>query len=200
MQVWNVLHAPRWKYRTQKIAKKLPSAHHRTTFSGYIFAIKAHIDNRKKNFLSSNISFTCPDNMVNFGPLAAEIDPVIWGTLQISMGFASWQRYCTAVTYILCACNTVQLLRHSRLPFSWTMPPNSRKLSALITRFRELVIQQRECESWVKKTEGIMEGLVEFWQCTDTAFEWKMLFSCFPVLSRIVQKQKSFGVAQQTIF
>jgi len=41
-----------------------------------------------------------------------------------------------------------------------------------------------------------MEGLVEFWQCTDTAFEWKMLFSCFPVLSRIVQKQKSFGVAQ----
>jgi len=28
--------------------KKLPSRHHRTTLSGYIFAIKARIDNRKK--------------------------------------------------------------------------------------------------------------------------------------------------------
>jgi len=48
MQLWNMLHAARWKCRTQKIAKKLPSAHHHTTLSGYIFATKAHIDNRKK--------------------------------------------------------------------------------------------------------------------------------------------------------
>ena len=26
------------------------------------------------------MSSTCPHNMVNFGPLAAEIDPVVWGT------------------------------------------------------------------------------------------------------------------------
>jgi len=39
---------------------------------GCIFASKAHIDNRKK-ILSSNIAPTCPYNMVNFGPLAAEI-------------------------------------------------------------------------------------------------------------------------------
>ena len=45
----NVLHAARWKCRTQKIAKKSPSAHHRTTLSGYIFATKARIDNRKKS-------------------------------------------------------------------------------------------------------------------------------------------------------
>jgi len=32
----------------QKIAKNSPSAHHRITLSGYIFATKAHIDNRKK--------------------------------------------------------------------------------------------------------------------------------------------------------
>ena len=51
-----------------------------TTVSGYIFATKAHIDSRKKNLLSSNISSTCPHNMVNFGPLAAEISPVVWGT------------------------------------------------------------------------------------------------------------------------
>jgi len=43
-----MLHAARWKYRTPKIAKNSPSGHHRTTLSGNIFAIKAHIDNRKK--------------------------------------------------------------------------------------------------------------------------------------------------------
>ena len=48
MQVWNVLHVTRWKYRTQKWRKNSPSAHHRTTLSGYIFATKACIDNRKK--------------------------------------------------------------------------------------------------------------------------------------------------------
>ena len=50
MQVWNLLHAARWKCRTQKSRQKSPSGHHRTSLSGYIFAIrpKARIDNRKK--------------------------------------------------------------------------------------------------------------------------------------------------------
>ena len=48
MQVSNVLHAARWKYRTQKIAKNSPSGHHRTTLSGCIFATMARVDNRKK--------------------------------------------------------------------------------------------------------------------------------------------------------
>jgi len=74
-----VLHAARWKCRTQKIAKKSPSAHHRTTLSGYIFAIRSRIDNQKKTLLSSNISSRSAHNMVNFGLLAAEIDPVVWG-------------------------------------------------------------------------------------------------------------------------
>jgi len=39
-----------------------------------------HISTIGKNLLSSNTSSTCPHNMVNFGPLAAEIDPVVWGT------------------------------------------------------------------------------------------------------------------------
>ena len=60
MQVWNLLHAARWKHRTQKSRQKSPSGHHRTTLSGYIFATKAHIDNRKKSLLSSNMSSTCP--------------------------------------------------------------------------------------------------------------------------------------------
>jgi len=74
-----------------------PSGHHRTTLSGYIFATKACIDNRKKILLSSNTSPTCPHDMVNFGPLTAEICWRVWGTQLISTGFASWQRYCTAL-------------------------------------------------------------------------------------------------------
>jgi len=34
----------------------------------------------EKNLLSSNISSTCPHNMVNFGPQAAEIVSLVWGT------------------------------------------------------------------------------------------------------------------------
>jgi len=64
----------------QKIAKSSSSACHQTNFSGFIFTIKARIDNPKKNLLNSNISPTCPHNMVNFGPLAAEIGSLVWGT------------------------------------------------------------------------------------------------------------------------
>ena len=70
MQVWNVLHAARCKYRTQKVVKKSPSGHHHTTLSGHIFATKARIDNRKKDLLSRNISSTHSHN----------IGPVVWGT------------------------------------------------------------------------------------------------------------------------
>jgi len=55
--------------------------------SGYIFVNKACIDNRKKSLLSSNISSTCSHNMVNFGPLAAEILSLVWGTPANFSGF-----------------------------------------------------------------------------------------------------------------
>jgi len=64
----------------KKSRQKSPCGQHRTTLSGYIFATKARIDSRKKNTLSSNMSSTCPHNMVNFGPLVAEIDLVVYGT------------------------------------------------------------------------------------------------------------------------
>jgi len=67
--------------------KKSPSAHHCTILLGYIFATEARIDNQKKNSLSSNISSRCPHNMVNFGLLAAAIDPVVWGTPANFNGF-----------------------------------------------------------------------------------------------------------------
>jgi len=60
--------------------KKSPFWHHRTTLSGYIFGTKACIDNR-------NTSSTCPDNMVNFGLLMAEIRWRVWGTPANFTGF-----------------------------------------------------------------------------------------------------------------
>ena len=59
--------------------KKWPSAHHRTTLSGYISATKSHIDNRKK-IVKQQYLPTCPYNIVNFGPLTAEIGSGVWGT------------------------------------------------------------------------------------------------------------------------
>ena len=62
----------------------------------YIFAAKACIDNRKKNLLSSSISSTCSHNMVNFGPLAAEIVSLVWGTPGNFNEFRALH-YCTAL-------------------------------------------------------------------------------------------------------
>jgi len=80
------VHAARWKRRTQKIAKNSPSAQYRTTLSDYIFATKARIDNRK-NLLNSNMSSICLHNMVNFGPLTAEICWRVCGTPANVNGF-----------------------------------------------------------------------------------------------------------------
>jgi len=67
--------------------KKSPSAHHRTTLSGYIFATKARINNRKKLVKQQYLSPTCSYNMVNFGPLTAEICWQVWGTPANFNGF-----------------------------------------------------------------------------------------------------------------
>jgi len=66
--------------------KKSPSGRHRTILSGYIFAIEAHIDNREK-IVKQQCLRTCPHNVVNFGPLAAEIASVVWGTPANVNGF-----------------------------------------------------------------------------------------------------------------
>jgi len=42
------------------------------------------------------MSSTRLHNVMNFGPLAAEIDPIVWGAPAKATGFESWQRYCTA--------------------------------------------------------------------------------------------------------
>ena len=59
-------------------AKKL-SVHHRTTLSGYIFATKAHINNRKKLVKQQYLPHMSLQ-YINFGPPAAEIVSLVWGT------------------------------------------------------------------------------------------------------------------------
>jgi len=46
--------------------------------------------------LSTNISSTCPHNIVNFGPLAAEIVSLVWGTPGNFNGF----RVLAALLYV----------------------------------------------------------------------------------------------------
>jgi len=54
--------------------------------SGYVFATKAHIDNRKK-VVKQQYLLQLSQNMVNFGLLAAEIGPVVWDTPANFNGF-----------------------------------------------------------------------------------------------------------------
>jgi len=61
MQVWNLLQAARWKYRTQKIAK----IRRLRTIVQICWAISSHVRHVLtigKNLLSSNISSTCRHN------------------------------------------------------------------------------------------------------------------------------------------
>jgi len=65
-----------------KSRQKSPSGHHRTTWSGYIFTTKARIDNREKNLIVKQqyMPSRCAHNMMNFGPLTAEIGSGVWGS------------------------------------------------------------------------------------------------------------------------
>ena len=97
-------------------------------------------------------------------------------------------------TLLHCACNTVQLLQRSRLPFSWTTPPNSSEPNALITRFSESyssVSMSRESKrlkksssDWLNSGNALIQHLSE-----------NAIFM-FPQFCQVVQKHKLFEVAQ----
>jgi len=70
--------------------KKVAKNRHLGTIAQLCRAISSqprHVLTIGKNLLSSNISSTCPHNMVNFGPLAAEIVSLVWGTTANFNGF-----------------------------------------------------------------------------------------------------------------
>ena len=78
--------------------KKVVKNRHLGTIAPFCRAVSSQLRHRQsKKLLSNNVSSRCPHNMVNFGPLAAEIGSGVWGSLRISTGFASWQRYCTVL-------------------------------------------------------------------------------------------------------
>ena len=70
--------------------KKVANGHHRTTLSGYHNTQSSqlrHVSTIGKEVLSSNMSSRCPHNIVNFGPLAAEIGLPVWGIQANFHGF-----------------------------------------------------------------------------------------------------------------
>ena len=70
--------------------KKVAKNRHLGTIPQLCRAISSqlrHVSTIGKNGLSSNISPTCPHNMVNFGPLAAEILSLVWGIPDNFNGF-----------------------------------------------------------------------------------------------------------------
>ena len=70
--------------------KKVAKNRHLGTIAQLCRAISSqlrHVSTIGKNVLSSNLSSTCPHNMVNFGPLAAEIISLVWGTPANFNGF-----------------------------------------------------------------------------------------------------------------
>jgi len=74
--------------------KNSPSGHHCTTMSGYIFATKARINNRKKLVKQQCL----PHMSSQYGELWPTRSVGMFGAPQhISVGFAYWQHYCMAL-------------------------------------------------------------------------------------------------------
>ena len=71
-------------------SKKVAKNRHLGTIAQICQAISSqlrHVSTIGKNLLNSNMSSTCPHNVVNLGPLVAEIGPVVWGTTANFNGF-----------------------------------------------------------------------------------------------------------------
>jgi len=56
-----------------------------------------HVSTIGETLLSSNTSSTCPRNMVNFGPLTAEIGSGVWGTV------ANFNQFCVLAALLHCS-------------------------------------------------------------------------------------------------
>ena len=80
--------------------KNYAKNHHLRTIAQLCRAISSqlrHVSTIGKKVLNSNISFTCPHNMVNVGALTAEIGWRVFDTPENFTIFASWLCYCTNV-------------------------------------------------------------------------------------------------------
>jgi len=95
----------------------------------------------------------------------------------------------STLVHMHCACNTVQLLRHSRFPFSWTMaPPTVPSWTHWLqdlrshTAARVWVVSQKDRRKswtdWLNSGNALIQHLSE-----------KMWFTCFPVLPGSAEAQ-----------
>ena len=107
MQVRNVLHAAAGNTGPKKSQKNSLSGHHHTTLSGYIFATKAHIDNRKK-IVKQQYRLHMSSQYSDFGPVTAEIGSGVWGTPGNFNGF----RVLAALLHGTMVVGAIQTLRH----------------------------------------------------------------------------------------
>ena len=72
-----------WRLVGYAECKKVAQNRHLGTIAQLCRAVSSqlrHVSTIGKNLLTINMSSTCPHNMGNFGPLAAEIGSVVWGT------------------------------------------------------------------------------------------------------------------------
>jgi len=134
--------------RTQKITKNLPSLHHCTILSpGYFFATKVRIDDRKKSLLNSNTSRTCPHNMVNFGPVAAETSSLVWAPELISTCFGSVTARQSSSGHHpnIAALNSGRYLYSAWRPSCWA-------LAHILVNV--LVCYEEKCRAWLTMVTG----------------------------------------------
>jgi len=86
-----------WKYSTQKLHEK---SCHLCTIARLRPAISSqlmHVSTIGKTLLNSNISSTCPHNMVNSQTQMSEISWWVWGTPANFNRFTPWLCYCTNI-------------------------------------------------------------------------------------------------------
>jgi len=89
-----VLHAARWKYRTDNDAKN----RHLRTIAQLCRTVPSQL--RHVSSIGENLFYsTFLRNMANFGPLKAEIGSGVWVTSADFNGFASCLRYCSSVAH-----------------------------------------------------------------------------------------------------
>ena len=145
----------------------MQTVHQCTTLSGYIFAINACIDNRKKTLLNSNISSTCLHSMVIFSTLTAKIVGEFWAFQQISTVFTSWLHYCTDVakwrSTNFAQCLAISWAGTLYILFQGLLPPNGILPGAKFT--------------WVQVF--LHSSFLLYWQCYCTALkQWPSAKLC----------------------
>jgi len=108
MQVWNVL--LRGSLQMQDPEKSLKIAFWTAQLCPAMSSQLRHVSTIGKKLLSSNISPRCPHNMMNFGPLAAEIVSLVWGTR------ANFNRFCVLAALL----HGSQIVSVSQISRRWT--------------------------------------------------------------------------------